>query len=444
MNLSNSSILLVLTLLSIAVASYSLGRFSISDDKPRQAYDISERKEGAENLDRSVTTGHDDFVLQGNERQIIHDLRRAGTMGGIVEMMDREERKLALEREYESLTPSGLIEAIEYYSNSTEGGSRQKISEMIHYADFENLAEALKMEPSIKAIRGVPGALVRRSIKESRSSSEWAYALAKEELKGENQQKAFAGILTNMSLEDPQKAFDLMIGDMDVSRKTMAQVLPEIFRNFSSENADGMPELLNILNDKYIRQRSATAVMEGILKRGEGPEAVSRFAALLTEGDRGFVLDRAVKFTQFSSFEEGIAFTEALGSASEELMRYACFNLAHNMCGVDAEMTANWVYTIEDEEARNRSFDVTMKQWLRSDLEGVGEWLNDKPSDPKLDIVVGKFAKAVAQDDPDAALEWADSILDEGVRQDAINGVIHEWGKVDPSGAAAYRKTLSN
>ena len=56
-------------------------------------------------------------------------------------------------------------------------------------------------------------------------------------------------------------------------------------------------------------------------------------------------------------------------------------------------------------------------QWARKDPTATAEWLNQFPSGELMDEPIQRFVREIARKDPDSAMTWAQSIVDEERRK---------------------------
>ena len=68
--------------------------------------------------------------------------------------------------------------------------------------------------------------------------------------------------------------------------------------------------------------------------------------------------------------------------------------------------------------------------WAKQDPT-AGEWLNQRESGPELDSALMEYAAIVSRRDGAAAMEWAISITNDKLQQNAIRTVGQEWYRQD-------------
>jgi hypothetical protein len=86
-------------------------------------------------------------------------------------------------------------------------------------------------------------------------------------------------------------------------------------------------------------------------------------------------------------------------------------------------------------EERARRLDSVMGGWVYYDPVGAGEWLNAQGLDKTAAPAMSRYAKAVVNEHPEMALEWARNIPDEAVRQNTLAEVEKRIRKRHPQRA---------
>ncbi len=92
---------------------------------------------------------------------------------------------------------------------------------------------------------------------------------------------------------------------------------------------------------------------------------------------------------------------------------------------------ADWLATLPDGRSREEGTVALLDRWFEADPDSVGDYLNDQPSSPFLDQAVDKYARSAAEDDPEAAITWSESILDPEMRRASLIEVGQKWARVD-------------
>ena len=94
-------------------------------------------------------------------------------------------------------------------------------------------------------------------------------------------------------------------------------------------------------------------------------------------------------------------------------------------------------------EERTRRLDLVMSGWVYHDPLGAGEWLNAQGLDKTAAPAMSRYANAVVNKHPEAALEWARNIPDEAVRQSTLADVERRIRKHHPQRAGELLKSVA-
>ncbi len=80
--------------------------------------------------------------------------------------------------------------------------------------------------------------------------------------------------------------------------------------------------------------------------------------------------------------------------------------------------TLNWLQSLPgiSEPQWSASAAEVVKVWAKQDPHSAGNWLNQQAQHPSYDRLATQYARAIAGEHPQAALAWAQSIADDGVR----------------------------
>jgi len=128
--------------------------------------------------------------------------------------------------------------------------------------------------------------------------------------------------------------------------------------------------------------------------------------------------------------------------------------VASQMADYDLEAAADWVKNLGEERGRERAISSMVremadeshdsaKEWLSSlpekdqysampdfirrwahdDATAAGEYLNQFPASEELDPAISSYVRSIRREDPEAAKEWANSIVNEETRNQAIAGI---------------------
>ncbi|MEM1058680.1 MAG: hypothetical protein AAGK14_05485 [Verrucomicrobiota bacterium] len=139
------------------------------------------------------------------------------------------------------------------------------------------------------------------------------------------------------------------------------------------------------------------------------------------------------------------------GSAAEHLTTmpetygkdYLIYALPAAYIGQAPTAAMEWAQSLSPQYRRNALLHSTLA-WVDTDLEAAKEYatqLSEESDaiDEASGVIFSRVGKALVREDPAAAAAWAESLPATSVaRQQAMLGVIDQWGVADPEGASAW------
>lgn len=125
----------------------------------------------------------------------------------------------------------------------------------------------------------------------------------------------------------------------------------------------------------------------------------------------------------------------------EALDSYASGRLSANPAGLAETLRA-----LPEGPERNLVLGQTLRDWTGADPVAASVWLERQAPSEILDPGLAAVAAAASRANrtPEAALSWAESIADPGLRSRTLGSVLREWSGRDPSGALRYLKTSAD
>ncbi len=181
------------------------------------------------------------------------------------------------------------------------------------------------------------------------------------------------------------------------------------------------------LRDRLVREVLDMQVESGRIEEAKGmipslPEGSLRDGAI-----REFVGSWGrVDPTQAASFLQSVDLSEG------EWAR-ATSALVRAWSEIDPAQAAGYVAALPPEDpAFSGSVATLIEQWSRYDLAAPGDWLNEFPPSPEIDRAAALYSMRAAEDDPDAAMSWAQSIEREGLRDRLSVRIGAIWRESDP------------
>ena len=118
----------------------------------------------------------------------------------------------------------------------------------------------------------------------------------------------------------------------------------------------------------------------------------------------------------------------------DEAIATAANRLADSWAREDPEAVLKWADDLSG-KAKAEAYEEAVESWVRESPEEVAEFIGDLDPSPERDSAVGAFAERVANDDPVAAMEWADTISNSDLKLETQIDVARDWYRDDKTAA---------
>ncbi len=126
--------------------------------------------------------------------------------------------------------------------------------------------------------------------------------------------------------------------------------------------------------------------------------------------------------------------TLAVGEARNRIVNTV---LGHWVSQAPAEASA-WTAKIEDPNTRRHAMTQMANYWGVRDPVATAQWLNTFPASKDMDPVVGAFVTRISGRDPEGAVGWAMSIIDQERKSTALRQALTAWRRVDEEAAERW------
>ena len=123
-----------------------------------------------------------------------------------------------------------------------------------------------------------------------------------------------------------------------------------------------------------------------------------------------------------------------LKNSEDEAIATAANRLADSWAREDPEAVLKWADDLSG-KAKAEAYEEAVESWVRESPEEVAEFIGDLDPSPERDSAVGAFAERVANDDPVAAMEWADTIANADLKLETQIDVARDWYRDDKTAA---------
>lgn len=123
----------------------------------------------------------------------------------------------------------------------------------------------------------------------------------------------------------------------------------------------------------------------------------------------------------------------------EEDKLYASLGVAMGWSEHDPGAALGWaVASVKSPQTRQRIIEDVMLDWSSTDPSAAAAWLNVQPKGPQNDEVLATFSNAIVDVDPESAVTWAQTITEEGKRNQNLNGLLEQWVAMDGEAARKW------
>ena len=93
---------------------------------------------------------------------------------------------------------------------------------------------------------------------------------------------------------------------------------------------------------------------------------------------------------------------------------------------------------ISDTGLRTEFLDAYACDWCSKDRAAATQWMQSLPAGPNKDLVAVGMSRALAANDPQAAMVMATGIADKGIRTETQKITFEQWSKKDPAAATQW------
>ena len=219
--------------------------------------------------------------------------------------------------------------------------------------------------------------------------------------------------------------------------RTRHSQISAIYRGYAQSNPEAaFQQAMNTEQDERLRNRLLGDVIEIQVENGGLMAAKPKVDLISDPQMQNNVRRRLInKWAGFDP-ESASNYVLALGDSAEA-------NLKTTLVGEWAESNpaaaAAWLSKLpEDDPSIARSSAEIIQEWTRYDLTASAKWLNSLPPSPELDRAVISYTFRAAEEDPSAAMTWAQSVDNDDRRGWIMERVASRWKEEDEAGFTNY------
>lgn len=221
--------------------------------------------------------------------------------------------------------------------------------------------------------------------------------------------------------------------------RTRNSQLMAIYRGYAANNPAAAFQQALAINDDRLKNHLLDQVIKVQIESG-GLQAAKLAVDLLTDPEMQRSLRREL-VDEWAEFDPkaAAAYVAKLGEDADSSIKSA---LVSEWAESDPAAAAAWLSSLNvDDPAIARASSSVIREWTRYDLAASADWLNSLPASPELDRAVISYTFRAAEEDPETAMSWAQSIEDDRRRTWTMERVASAWKNQN---AETFKNFLDN
>ena len=240
-------------------------------------------------------------------------------------------------------------------------------------------------------------------------------------------ERARVAVLEVWGRKDPAAAIawanNALAGEPSRTRNSQ---LRAIYRGYAANNpAAAFQQALAITDNDRLKNHLLEEVITVQTESG-GLQAAKLAVDLVADPEMQNSLRRELvdEWAEFDPQAAG-AYVSTLGEDADSSIKSA---LVSRWAQSDPAAAAAWLSSLDvDDPAIARASSSIIREWTRYDLTASADWLNSLPASPELDRAVISYTFRAAEEDPETAMSWAESIEDDRRRTWMMERVAITW-----------------
>ena len=213
-----------------------------------------------------------------------------------------------------------------------------------------------------------------------------------------------------------------------------------IYRGYAANNpAAAFQQALAINDNNRLKNNLLNQVIRVQIESG-GLQAAKLAVDLVADPEMQRSLRREL-VDEWAEFDPkaAAAYVAKLGKDADSNIKSA---LVSEWAESNPAAAAAWLSSLDvDDPSIARASSSVIREWTRYDLTASADWLNSLPASPELDRAVISYTFSAAEEDPETAMSWAQSIEDDRRRTWMMERVAAAWKNQDPD---AFENFLDN
>lgn len=249
---------------------------------------------------------------------------------------------------------------------------------------------------------------------------------------------------------DPASAVIVAESALRTANEDVAWVVQQaLVQGWFKTDRPGLEQYMQGLGIGIQRQRALFAYLIS-LARTEGSEATVRWADTIPDDDARYKLDvyrQVMSMLTWADMRAAERFCDAHCDGPYGKGLRNALSRSRLRDGDYGGDVVEWVASVPDgdeeqRESKKHSLWVAYSVWAYRDRQAAIDWMKQKTAgaevEPWVRLLFAEYARQLAQDSPQEAIEWAERVEDEADRQRALVRVAQAWRQQDELAAEAW------
>ena len=216
--------------------------------------------------------------------------------------------------------------------------------------------------------------------------------------------------------------------------------MESVFAGMAREDAEGALQRVWDLEDPRMRHAALRGAMHGF----PAEERTARYRDLyhqVTEVEDMKQISRSVIY-DMRHYQPHEAARWVNSIQEPEVRKDSVSHLTYSWGNSDPPEAIRWLGTVEP-ELRDSNMERVVRYWANDNPNEVRNYLQRNPPSPQMDAAYLGYAKTLQKENPAAALNWADGVVDAEKRHAYIRSAGRQLIDQDPAAAADYMATAN-
>lgn len=197
--------------------------------------------------------------------------------------------------------------------------------------------------------------------------------------------------------------------------------------SFSDEESDKAEEYLGMIADLQVAHGLSTA-LNWVETLPDGPSK----RKALTEVAREYADQDPTKAAEWIS-----------PYLEEDFVEGAISQISREWIKSDPANALSWIASLPEGDSRSQVLSDAIWQWSRRSPRQAGDYLAHLPPGHERDSAMRAYSRSVVDEEPSSAMEWAQAIEQEDLRNETITQIAREWYRLDIAAANRWLQSTN-